>query len=110
MKHLVDMQKAFFNSHHTKDPKLRIVQLKKLKKILLENEEKLNEPIYSDFKKYCKIINGKATSFALETIAGIPSPAHILEGAVMGKDATEGVINSKKKFSDTTTCMSLMVP
>ncbi|MCF6212897.1 MAG: GMC oxidoreductase [Flavobacteriaceae bacterium] len=44
-------------------------------------------------KKYSKIINGKATSLALETLAGIPSTAHILGGAVMGKDRTEGVIN-----------------
>ena len=44
-------------------------------------------------KKYCEIINGKATSFALEALAGIPSTAHILGGAVMGKDASQGVIN-----------------
>jgi cholesterol oxidase len=44
-------------------------------------------------KKYCEIINGKATSFALEALAGIPSTAHMLGGAVMGKDASQGVIN-----------------
>jgi cholesterol oxidase len=44
-------------------------------------------------KKYASIVNGKATSFALETFAGIPSTAHILGGAVMGKDANSGVIN-----------------
>ena len=44
-------------------------------------------------KKYCEILNGKATSFALETLAGIPSTAHILGGSVMGKDASQGVIN-----------------
>jgi cholesterol oxidase len=44
-------------------------------------------------KKYCEILNGKATSFALEALAGIPSTAHILGGAVMGKDASHGVIN-----------------
>ncbi|MCG8330092.1 MAG: GMC oxidoreductase [Chitinophagales bacterium] len=42
---------------------------------------------------YGKTINGKPTSFFLETIAGIPSTAHILGGAVMGKDETEGVID-----------------
>ena len=42
---------------------------------------------------YRKTINGKPTSFFLETIAGIPSTAHILGGAVMGKDETEGVID-----------------
>ncbi len=47
--------------------------------------------------KYSKIINGKATSFVLETIAGIPSTAHILGGAVMGKDSTEGVINKNNE-------------
>lgn len=44
-------------------------------------------------KRYCEIINGKATSFVLEALAGIPSTAHILGGAVMGKDASQGVIN-----------------
>jgi cholesterol oxidase len=44
-------------------------------------------------RKYCEIINGKATSFVLEALAGIPSTAHILGGAVMGKDASQGVIN-----------------
>ncbi len=44
-------------------------------------------------KKYCEIIHGKATSFMLEALAGIPSTAHILGGAVMGKDAAHGVIN-----------------
>mgnify|MGYP003957794409 FL=1 len=44
-------------------------------------------------KKYGQIINGKKTSFALETLAGIPSTAHILGGAVMGKDISTGVID-----------------
>ena len=44
-------------------------------------------------KKYCELINGKATSFVLEAVAGIPNTAHILGGAVMGQDASEGVIN-----------------
>ena len=47
--------------------------------------------------KYSKIINGKATSFALETLAGIPSTAHILGGAVMGKNSKEGVINKNNE-------------
>lgn len=34
-----------------------------------------------------------STSFALETIAGIPSTAHILGGAVMGENTSEGVID-----------------
>lgn len=43
--------------------------------------------------KYAQIVNGKPTSFMLESLAGIPSTAHILGGAVMSKDASEGVIN-----------------
>lgn len=47
--------------------------------------------------KYSKIINGKATSFVLESIAGIPSTAHVLGGAVMGKDFSQGVINKNNE-------------
>jgi cholesterol oxidase len=48
-------------------------------------------------KAYRQIINGKTTSFGLETLAGIPSTAHILGGAVMGADATKGVINKENR-------------
>jgi len=48
-------------------------------------------------KKYSEITNGKETSFALETLAGIPSTAHILGGAVMGENAAEGVIDTDNK-------------
>jgi len=48
-------------------------------------------------KKYCQLINGKATSFVLEAIAGIPNTAHILGGAVMGKNASEGVIKKNNE-------------
>ncbi|MFC2137724.1 GMC oxidoreductase [Bacteroidota bacterium] len=48
-------------------------------------------------KEYSKIINGKATSFILESLAGIPSTAHILGGAVMGNDSTKGVINKNNE-------------
>lgn len=48
-------------------------------------------------KAYSKIVKGKNTSFALETLAGIPSTAHILGGAVMGADASEGVIDKDNK-------------
>ena len=47
--------------------------------------------------KYSEIINGKATSFVLESVAGIPSTAHVLGGAVMGKDRSEGVINKNNE-------------
>ena len=48
-------------------------------------------------EKYSEIVNGKPTSFALETLAGIPSTAHILGGAVMGVNDKEGVINEKNE-------------
>jgi cholesterol oxidase len=48
-------------------------------------------------KSYSKAIKGVSTSFALETLAGIPSTAHILGGAVMGKDHTTGVIDKDNK-------------
>jgi len=48
-------------------------------------------------RKYCSIIKGRATSFILEALAGIPSTAHILGGAVMGKDASQGVINTNNE-------------
>lgn len=49
-------------------------------------------------KKYAKITKGKETSFALETLVGIPSTAHVLGGAVMGKDKKEGVIDKNNKI------------
>lgn len=48
-------------------------------------------------KEYSKAVNGVSTSFALETIAGIPSTAHVLGGAVMGANASEGVIDKNNK-------------
>ncbi|WMN07551.1 GMC oxidoreductase [Marivirga arenosa] len=48
-------------------------------------------------KEYSKAVNGVGTSFALETLAGIPSTAHILGGAVMGHNPSEGVINEKNE-------------
>ena len=48
---IVNQQKRFFNSNATKDLNLRIGNLKKLKLILKENEEKLYASIYTDFKK-----------------------------------------------------------
>ncbi len=40
-----------------------------------------------------KIINGKAMVMSTETLLGIPTTAHILGGACMGKDASSGVID-----------------
>ena len=48
-------------------------------------------------KAYSKAINGVSTSFAVETLAGIPSTAHILGGAVMGTDTNTGVIDKDNK-------------
>ena len=45
--------------------------------------------------KYAKIINGKPAVLLPEGLLGIPTTAHILGGACMGKDANEGVIDSK---------------
>ena len=42
-------------------------------------------------------IDGKATSFIGEALLGIPSTAHILGGAVMGKDPQTGVIDENNK-------------
>ena len=46
---------------------------------------------------YSKAVNGVSTSFALETLAGIPSTAHVLGGAVMGKNPSEGVIDKNNQ-------------
>jgi len=48
-------------------------------------------------KEYSKAVNGVSTSFAVETLSGIPSTAHILGGAVMGGNATQGVIDKDNK-------------
>lgn len=48
-------------------------------------------------RKYEKVVNGKATVFALEPLAGIPSTAHILGGAVMAENPDIGVINSNNE-------------
>ncbi len=46
---------------------------------------------------YADQISGKATSFIGETLMGIPSTAHILGGAIMGKDSQAGVIDKNNK-------------
>ena len=48
-------------------------------------------------KKYANIVDGRATVFALEPLAGIPSTAHILGGAVMGENASNGVIDKNNR-------------
>ena len=48
---IVNQQKKLFNSNSTKEVSLRIETLKKLKKVLKENEQELYTAIYTDFKK-----------------------------------------------------------
>ena len=48
-------------------------------------------------KEYAQIVNGKPVTLFTETILGIPTTAHILGGCVMGKDASEGVIDSENR-------------
>ncbi len=43
--------------------------------------------------RYAAIVGGTPNVGILETVLGIPSTAHILGGAVMGRDAGEGVID-----------------
>ena len=48
-------------------------------------------------QKYSKIVNGKAMVSFAETLFGIPTTAHILGGAVMGKTKEDGVINANSE-------------
>ncbi|MGY3795642.1 GMC family oxidoreductase [Aquimarina sp. 433] len=48
-------------------------------------------------KRYAKITKGKETVFGLEPLAGIPSTAHILGGAVMSDNPKKGVIDKNNK-------------
>lgn len=48
-------------------------------------------------EKYSKIVKGKPFVLITETIAGIPTTAHILGGCVMGKDREEGVIDKDNR-------------
>jgi len=48
-------------------------------------------------KDYAKMVNGKPAVLLSETLMGIPTTAHILGGAVMGKDETEGVIDKDNR-------------
>ncbi|WP_299441783.1 GMC oxidoreductase [uncultured Aquimarina sp.] len=48
-------------------------------------------------KQYAELTGGKETVFGLEPLAGIPSTAHILGGAVMAANAEDGVIDKDNK-------------
>ncbi|MBF0351004.1 MAG: GMC family oxidoreductase [SAR324 cluster bacterium] len=43
--------------------------------------------------KFASIVNGKPQVLFNETLLGIPTTAHILGGAIKGKDAAEGVVD-----------------
>ena len=45
-------------------------------------------------ERYSRAVNGKPMVLLSETLFGIPTTAHILGGAVMGRNAAEGVIDS----------------
>jgi cholesterol oxidase len=47
--------------------------------------------------RFGSLVKGRAHVLALEPLLGIPSTAHILGGAVMGKDRSEGVIDSENR-------------
>lgn len=47
--------------------------------------------------EYSKVVGGKPMSLFSETLTGIPSTAHILGGAVIGKDAETGVIDKNNQ-------------
>lgn len=48
-------------------------------------------------QRYAAKVKGKPTMLLTETVLGIPTTAHILGGAVMGKDSNEGVINKNNQ-------------
>lgn len=48
-------------------------------------------------KRFAAIVNGTPGALLNETLLGIPTTAHILGGAVMGKDSADGVIDKDNK-------------
>lgn len=48
-------------------------------------------------KEFAGIVDGEPVALITETLLGIPTTAHILGGAVMGKDEYEGVIDKDNK-------------
>src|SRR5690554_1622627 len=51
LKDLIKAQHVYFNTNATKEINFRVKQLKKLKSVLKDNESKVYEAIYKDFKK-----------------------------------------------------------
>ena len=48
-------------------------------------------------KRFAKIVDAKPVALLTESIAGIPTTAHILGGCVMGQDESSGVIDKDNK-------------
>ncbi len=48
-------------------------------------------------ERFSRLVNGKPTALSTETLLGIPTTAHILGGAVMGRNADEGVIDKDNR-------------
>jgi cholesterol oxidase len=48
-------------------------------------------------RRYARIVGGEPTVLWHETLLGIPTTAHILGGAVMGRDPSEGVIDGQNR-------------
>ncbi len=49
-------------------------------------------------KRYAALVNGKPMVILTETLFGIPTTAHILGGATMGRSKNEGVIDKDNKI------------
>lgn len=49
-------------------------------------------------REFADLVNGKPVALLSESLLGIPTTAHILGGAVMGKDVSEGVIDKDNKI------------
>lgn len=48
-------------------------------------------------RRYAPLVGGEPVVFLQEALLGIPTTAHILGGAVMGRDAGEGVIDAQNR-------------
>jgi cholesterol oxidase len=49
-------------------------------------------------ERYASIVQGKPMVLVSETLLGIPTTAHILGGAMMGKDRGKGVIDERNRL------------
>lgn len=55
-------------------------------------------PMATDYaRRFARKLDGELFSLWTETVFGIPTTAHILGGCVMGRDATEGVIDAENR-------------